>query len=418
MSWDIIFIAIIMLALVNKFFDLRNLLNPFVFFYLYQTAFCFIALAYCESWYPWIPISPELRFYIILAYILTFLGAMISRVLFARNGVEYVKINEIEIEKKPSRAFQISGVLIFIAGVVFFLIFTYKTGGVIIFAEDIENDRISRKVGAGLYNLLFLSFLLYGYMIILLLKDKTYFFKILFFLFTAFALVSYGSRAPLLKLLIASFLMITILNSKKLSLKKYLKIGMGLFLFLVAAGAIRSNFEDDRVTFLRLMKFRAGWRPFVNLQNLQKIYDFFPTEHNYLLGESYWIDFKLFFPGSNPNFGTYLKELMNWDFDGGSVTTTFIGLGYLNFGKIAFIVYPLVYGFLFNSVYQILVLKGKIKNISLLFLMFFSIGVSGSVSTGLFGTLINNILFLLLVLVVHLVLKQLMLKRPFKLNLE
>lgn len=418
MSWDIIIIAIVMLALVNKFFDLRNLLNPFVFFYLYQTAFCFIALAYCESWYPWIPISPELRFYIILAYILTFFGAMLSRVLFAKNGINYIKINEIQIEKKPSKAFQISGVIIFLIGILFFLIFTYKTGGVIIFADDIENDRISRKVGAGLYNLLFLSFLLYGYMIILLLKDRTYFFKTLFFLLTAFALVSYGSRAPLLKLLVASFLMITILNSKKLSLGKYLKIGLVLFLFLVAAGAIRSNFQDDRVSFLTLMKFRAGWRPFVNIQNIQKIYDFFPAQHDFLMGQSYWIDFKLFFPGSNPNFGTYLKELMNWDFDGGSVTTTFIGLGYLNFGKIAFVVYPFIYGFLFNSIYQIMVLRGKIKNISLLFLLFFSIGVSGSVSTGLFGTLINNILFLIFVVTIHLLLKQLILKRPLKFKFE
>tara|TARA_R110002073_G_scaffold56835_15_gene144545 strand:- start:11155 stop:12411 length:1257 start_codon:yes stop_codon:yes gene_type:complete len=418
MNWEIVFIAIFMLIVVNKFFDLRNLLNPFVFFYLYQTAFCFIALAYSDSWYPRIPISPDLKFYIILAYFLTFLGAFLSRSLFAASGIKYVKINNIEIENKPSKSFQISGILVFVTGIVVFLLFTYKTGGIILFAEDVENDRITRKAGAGLYNLIFVSFLLYGYMIILLLKDKTKVFKTVLFVFTAFALLSYGSRAPLLKLLLACFIMITILNSKKLSLKKYLKIGLVLFLILIVVGAIRSNFQDDRVSFLTLLKFRAGWRPFVNIQNLQKIYDFFPREHSYLYGQSYLIDLKLFLPGSNPNFGTYLKGLMGWDFDGGSVTTTFIGLGYLNFGKIAFIIYPLFYGFILNSIYQIIAFKGKIKNTSLLFLLFFSIGVSGSVSTGLFGTLINNILFLILALVFHLLLKQILLKKPFKFRFE
>ena len=418
MSWSIVIIAVIMIYLLNKYFDLKNLLNPFVFFYLYQTVFLFIALAYCDFRFPRIPISEGLKFFIILSYVLTFLGAMFSRYIFSTMGVKYVKINDISLGSAPSKSFQLSGFLVFLMGIVFFVLFTIKTGGIIIFAEDIENERITRKAGAGLYNLLFLAFMLYGYAVILLMKDKTRLVKIGLFLFTSFALISYGSRAPLLKLFIATFIIVTITNSKKLSLKQYFKIGLILFFILVAFGAIRSNFQDSRVSFFTLMQFRMAWRPFVNIQNLQRIYDFFPEQNNYLYGYSYLVDMKLFFPGSNPNFGTYLKDLMGWDFDGGSVTTSFIGLGYLNFGKVAFFIYPFFYGFLFNSIYQLTINKNKVKYTGVIFLLFFSIGVSGSVSTGLFGTIINNILFLLIAFFCHLALKQLMLKRPLKFNFE
>jgi len=407
MSWEIILLSIVMLYLTNKLFDLKNLLNPFVFFYLYQTAFCFIALSYCDTRFPRIPIDPDLKFFIISSYITTFFGALISRYTFSLMGGKYIRINELIVKNKLSKPFQLSGLVVFFLGVIFFLIFTYKTGGVIIFADDIENDRITRKAGAGLYNLLFLAFLLYGYAIILFMKDKTRIVKTILFLFTAFALISYGSRAPLLKLLVATFIIVTILRQKKLSLNKYFKIGLIIFILLVVFGAIRSNFQDDRVSFLSLVGFRSAWRPFVNIQNLQKIFEFFPDKNNFLYGYSYLIDFKLFFPGSNPNFGTYLKSLMDWDFDGGSVTTTFIGLGYLNFGKSAFFIYPFIYGFFFNSVYQLIAKRSQIKITNFLFLLFFSIGVSGSVSTGLFGTFINNILFLFFAILTHVVIKQL-----------
>lgn len=418
MSWDILIIAAIMLILVHRFFDLKNLLNPFVFFYIYQTIFCFIALSYCDLFYPKIPISEELRLFIIISYVLTFIGAFISRSLFSKAGINYVRINDITLVKNPSKAFQLSGLIVFVLGVVAFLIFTFKTGGIILFADDIENERITRKAGAGLSNLIFISFLLYGYATLLLNGSRFWLVKLILFFFTAFALVSYGSRAPLLKLLIATYVILNIFSMKKVTFRKLFKIGIVLMLILAVVEAYRSNIVNANVSFFKLSMLRLSWRPFVNLQNLQKIYDYFPNKNPFLYGESYLIDLKLFFPGSNPNFGTYLKNMMNWKFDGGSITTTFIGLGYLNFGKIAFFVYPLIYGFIFNSIYQLFLYKKSIKNLNLLFMLFFSIGVSGSVSTGLFGTLINNILFLIFTVVVHLFIKQIILKRPFLFRIE
>jgi oligosaccharide repeat unit polymerase len=418
MSWEIVFVSLVMLSLVNYFFDLKNLLNPFVFFYLYQTVFCFIALSYNDLLYPDIEISNQLRAYIIMAYILTFIGALASRMMFSKSGTPYIRVNQIYIEKRPSRTFNYSASIIFVLGVLAFIYFTFKTDGFIVFAEDIENERISRKAGAGLSNLIFVAFLLYGYAAILLNQTRMPLVKVILFFFTAFALVSYGSRAPLLKLMVAVFLILNILSAKKITLGKLFRIGAVLLVILAVLEAYRSNLGSPDASFIKLSMLRLGWRPFVNIQNLQRIYDFFPAQSGFMYGGSYLIDFKLFLPGSHPNFGTYLKDLMNWEFEGGSITTTFIGLGYINFGKAAFFIYPFLYGFVFNSVYQLFISERKVKNINLLFLLFFSIGVSGSVSTGLWGTLINNILFLVVALIAHLAIKQMLLKRPLILRLE
>lgn len=411
----ILCVAGLMLYLTNKFFDLKNLLNPFVFFYLYQTVFCFIALSYYEMFRQ--DIAQELQNFIIIAYFLTFFGAMLSRYLFQKAGVKYVRYKEIAIEKTASNSFLLSGLIVFLIGIIIFSYFTYKTGGVIIFADEVENSRIEKRKGAGMINLLFVAFLLYGYLIIMLNRYLSKGIKFLLFLPVAFALLSFGSRAPIIKLLLAVFLLHGIISNKKYSIKTFAILALGSLAIVVVLGSLRTN-QAEGIEFIRIMRFRAGWRPFVNIQNLQRIYDFFPEYHKHMYGYSYITELKIFLPGHNPNFGTYLKEVMNWEFEGGSITPTFLGIGYINFGKIAFIVYPLLFGFFFNSIYQIMCSKKKIKNIKVVFLILFSIGISGSLSTGLLPAIIANTIFLIFTLIVHLLIKQLFLKRPLKLKFE
>ncbi|WP_127136076.1 O-antigen polymerase [Flagellimonas oceanensis] len=407
--------AVILLYMVNRFFDIKNLLNPFVFFYLYQTVFCFIALSYYER-YP-VEISEELKRLLFSAYILTFVGAMFSRYLFQKAGIRYVKYNEIGIGSKPSRAFLNSGLLILILGFLIFAYFTYRTGGLIIFGDEIENARIEKRKGAGMVNVLFISFMLYGFLVLLLDNRISKGIKAVSFIFVAFALLSFGSRAPLIKLIVAMFLLIGVLSSKKFTIGKYFQIGLFSILIVVVLGALRTNLKGD-VGFIDLVLSRAGWRPFVNIQNLQRIFDFFPEQHPFLYGETYIYDLKILLPGHNPNFGTQLKEIMNWEFDGGSITPTFLGIGYINFGKSAFFLYPLMYGFFFNSIYQLFFYKPVSNNFKVVFLILFSIGIAGSLSTGLLPALIANTVFLLFCVVVHIVFKQLFMKKPFRLKFD
>lgn len=411
----IILLAFLILYLTNKFFDLKNLLNPFVFFILYQTIFCFIALSYHEI-YP-IEIDNELKFLIIVAYILTFLGAFLSRYLFQKGGIKYVKYNDIYIDKNPSNSFSYAGLILFALASLVFFYFSIKTDGFIIFGSEIENSRIEKRKGSGMINLIFISFFLYSYLVLLLDKKVSKGIKIFLFLFAAFALISFGSRAPMIKLILAIFLLLGILSKKKISINKYIWIGTFAIGLVIVLGAFRTNLKEG-VSFLDLVVARAGWRPFVNIQNLQRIYEFFPDKHTFLYGESYFVELKIFLPGSNPNFGSHLKQIMNWKFDGGSITPTFLGIGYINFGKMAFIIYPFIFGFIFNSIYQILCYKPKMNNFKVVFLILFSIGISGSLSTGILPALIANTLFLFFTVLIHFVIKQFLVKNPLKFKLD
>lgn len=404
-----------MLFLTNRFFDLKNLLNPFVFFYLYQTVFCFIALSYHDI-YP-IDIDKELGLFLILAYILTFVGALSSRYLFQKAGIKYVKYNDIHIPKSPSNAFINAGAILFLLALLVFFYFTYKTGGLIIFGSEIENARIEKRKGSGMINVLFISFFLYSYLVLILSKRLSKGIKFLMFLVATFALLSFGSRAPMIKLILAIFLLVGILSKKKVTISKYIWIGALAIGLVIVLGAARTNLKDG-VDFWDVVVARAGWRPFVNIQNLQRIYDFFPSKHHFLYGESYLIDLKIFLPGSNPNFGSHLKEIMKWQFDGGSITPTFLGIGYINFGKIAFIIFPLLFGFVFNSIYQLICYNPATNNFKIIFLILFSIGLSGSLSTGLLPALIANTLFLFFTMVIHILLKQMFMKKPGILKID
>ncbi len=356
----ILILAGVMLYLTDRFFDLKNLLNPFVFFYLYQTIFCFIALSYADI-YP-IEIKPDLKYLLICAYILTFVGGITSRYLFQRAGINYIKFNDLTITSQPSKSFIWSGMIIFFTAIIIFFYFTYKTGGIIVIGDEIENARIDRRKGTGMVTLLFISFFLYGYLIVLLNSRISKTIKGLLFLIAALALLSFGSRAPMIKLLLASFMLIGVLNRNKYSLKKFFIIGVIILSLIIVLGAFRTNLKDG-VDFLDVVLARMGWRPFVNIQNLQRILDFFPTQHDFLYGQSYLIELNIFLPGHNPNFGTYLKELMNWKFDGGSITPTFLGIGYINFGTAAFYLYPFIFGFMFNSIYQLFCRKPRVSNL-------------------------------------------------------
>jgi hypothetical protein len=113
------------------------------------------------------------------------------------------------------------------------------------------------------------------------------------------------------------------------------------------------------------------------------------------------IDLKLFLPGSNPNFGTALKDIMNWQFDGGSITTSFIGLGYMNFGHIGIVFYSLIYGFLFNTIYELYIMSKHRSYYSTLFLMMLSMYLAGSVSSGILSVFLNSIMFLIFISIIH-----------------
>ena len=72
-----IFLTIVLGVLVNRVFNIKNFLNPYVFFFVYQTVFFFLALSY-KNIYSTIEISNVVMLIITVSYFLTFFGEDVS----------------------------------------------------------------------------------------------------------------------------------------------------------------------------------------------------------------------------------------------------------------------------------------------------------------------------------------------------
>lgn len=164
---------------------------------------------------------------------------------------------------------------------------------------------------------------------------------------------------------------------------------------MVLFGALRTNYDAD---LLALFKARFAWRPFVNIQNFQFVMDFFPKKHDYLYGYTYIVDLSMLTPGSHPNSGTYLKDLMGLHFDGGSITPSYLGMSYVNFGVAGLIFSPIILGFVSNTFYEIYVARFNLNNPSnLILLILISFNFAAIISSGIMTVLIQNISILTLV---------------------
>lgn len=382
-------ICVIVVFFVHKCFDITNLYNPFIVFFLYHTFFLFIALSYKDN-YKHVVIEDATIVLIVSSYITCVLGAIASSLLFRKMGYNYYKLKDIRYSGTQASYSNYAGYIILFIGFYMATSYIIDTGGLIFFKKDIENTRITDRHGRGLITLLSMSFIIFGYLITLF-DNKPGYVKLFLFILSSFFLLSFGNREPMLELALMSFVLLCIYKNIKLKIKYLAYIGIAIFSLMVLFGALRANSTYDAKD---LFMAQFGWRPFVNIQNLQWIINFVPKDLEFMHGETMLIELKLFLPGSNPNFGTWLKDTMKLTFDGGSITTTHLGLAYINFGYVGAFLYPFFLGFLFQSIYHSFINRTYNSKLRLLFLFMFSLHVGGTLSSGLVSILIMNIMFL------------------------
>jgi oligosaccharide repeat unit polymerase len=384
-----IIISVLVVYFVHKCFDITNLYNPFIVFFLYHTFFLFIALSYQSKYSYFVVISDSTILLITWSYISTVLGAMLSTWYFNSIGLPYYKLKDISFGGEQAGYSRYAGYIILLAGIFMAIYFIMDTGGALFFKSEIENTRINDRKGRGLITLLSISFITFGYLIILFDK-RSAFFKLVLFLLSSFFLLRFGNRAQMLELALMSFVLICMYRNVRLKFKYLAYIGVVIFCLMVLFGALRAN---SQYSAKDLFIAQFGWRPFVNIQNLQWIIDFFPSKMDYLKGETMLIEMKMFLPGSNPNFGTWLKETMHLVFDGGSITTTHLGLAYINFGYVGAALFPFFLGFIFQSVYIALIRKVNSK-FKFVFMLMLSLALGGTLSSGLVSILIMSVMFI------------------------
>lgn len=400
----VILVSLILFYVVHKNFNIVNLFNPLVYAFVNHLIFLFFALSYADL-YTHIYITDFTKVMLYNSIFGIVIGGLLSHYFFRKVLTWKFNAKWPVFQFVEKKVFTVEGVIAFIfivCGVFFTLFFVYKTGHILLFESEVENLRIELRRGNGLITKLAILFLTYGYIMLLGIKIPRLF-RIVLLIIVSICIANFGNRGPLLFLYAYIFIANLVIRSKKVRLVNVVVIFGLLFSLLVLLGALRTNYDADLWT---LFQSRFGWRPFVNIQNLQTILNFFPGKHDFLYGETYWVDVQLLFPGSHPNSGLFLKDLMNLTFDGGSLTPSYLGLLYINFGLVIPFLMPLMFGFISNSLYVLIGRYIKINStIRLVNLLMISSFIGAAVISGLLTSVMQGLPIVIIINCIYFILR-------------
>lgn len=395
-----ILLSVSVFYILNRVFNLSNLFNPLNFVIIFHFIFFYLGLFYKDIFHH-IDIPTSTVFLVNYSFLFILLGGVFSRYIFQKTNNNYIRFPKVDIKMDNNSA--IIGFIFVLIGLICTIKYTISAGGIILFMDDVENVRIAKREGSGLIIQLAINFFTYGLLTIIMIKSSILF-KSVFIVLIFFFIISFGNRGPALFLMVFLMYILQAVNRKQFSLKKIAFYGLILFSLMVLFGSLRTNYQ---ASLYELFKARFAWRPFVNIQNFQYVLDYFPKKHDFLYGTTYLKDFSMILPGSHPNSGTYLKNLMDLKFDGGSITPSYIGISYVNFGYLGLIFSPFLLGFFSNSIYEVYVKNVNMSNPSnLILLILISFNFAAIISSGVMTVLIQNMTIIFIVHIIYVMLQN------------
>lgn len=402
----IILFSIFIFIIIFKYCNAKDLFNPAVFFLLIHYVFLFVALIWTKNYeiVKGVYISDKTAYYVIYSMTITtlivaFNNRIRNKKLSQKNKV-YTVFNEWNLILTNHIR---SAWILYIAGISFWLFFIFKAGQIPIFSSEIENFRVQAREGMGYITILSITFITYSGLY-LTISSKNILKTVCLLVISSFLLLSFGNRAPMFNFLLFYLIILCIKHNIKVNLTKILPIAITGYLLLVLLGAYRMNVDADLSERFILT---LGWRPFVGLQNLDTILNYF---NDFLYGKGYWIDLYVLAPGYQPNLGTWIKDMLQLEFDGGSVTISYLGDGFINFGIIGLILYPIIFPVLYiklNNFFRRIYLKeNKIHLGHAILYINIAIGLAGAVTSGILSPVLYGIIPILLVYKLHTILAK------------
>ena len=368
--------------IVRKTCDPLNFFNPFVYFYWTYFIFCFIAVLYRDIYSYALDISEQTIWLITLGLMFFSIGGFFANhsksKARTRIAIQYLINNA----AKSISTERLLLVIMILTPVLFAIIFIAQTGKILWFSDSFDDERIVIRQGSGWLAILGISSAYVATIysgIHFYKKDK--FLKLFFVtLVLAVSAISYGNRAQGLEVIIIGFIFIWIGKFKSIKMLHFLLGIFGALILVMSLGVVRQGLDFNIETIYK----QILWRPFTNIQNTEWILSFIPNVHDYFYGESLLIDFLVLLPGYQPNFGTYMKDLMGKDFSGGSITVSFLGQAYADFGFVLSLVLIFIAGFVFQRLFIYLSKNGQ----WLPFLIVVSISAKSMASSGIVAPLI------------------------------
>lgn len=370
------FCCIIGITLATKAIDLLNFLNPATYFFWIYLLFDTVAFFYRDVYDYAIDISPLTAILIGTGFVCYCCG-----IFLACNKIpkRLTKGDPYEFIQASSMNFRFNNTaLIIICAIplLFAVAFTLQSGEILWLQDNFDDRRIELRKGSGW---IAISGIAGSYVAAIALgissfkKNKVVFYLPLLVIILLCS-ISFGNRAPGIDVLVMFLSFVWIRKFRRVSTTHFAFAFFGMMAVVVSLGILRQGLALDS----EMLAKQLLWRPFANIQNLEWLVSFVPEVKDYFYGKTFLIELLVLAPGYQPNFGTYMKELMGAEFSGGSITFGIMGMLYADFGPILAPMAMLPIGYLFQKIY----LKFSQRNSDLAVLAILSISIKGIAVSG------------------------------------
>ncbi|MHC1681702.1 MAG: O-antigen polymerase [Clostridiaceae bacterium] len=365
--------------------SITQILNPITAYIGFYYFLCLVGLIFRADYAHVIVIQDSLAYLFIAAPVFIIIGVIIYN-YFHKNNVEKVSevkepINDVSKYYKVSLIFWVIGILL---SIYYFI----SVGGIPLLMEDADNARVILKQGRGyVFILIYTIFLSSNLLITAHLYTKKKLF--ISYIFTGISLVlilGIGYRGQALKILLAIFILISILNHGRLQIFKTVLL---MFIALFGSGLVSIVRSGGELSSLYGIYLVNKWRFFVNLYNAQMVVNY--LDGMKLWGKSIILDLQTLLPGYQPSFNIWLKEVLNLKFTGGGLTSTVVGELYFNFGYIITLLLMVALGYLLAFI-KVKSLASKTFISNLIFLIILNLTFTSAISSSVFSALLFDIL--------------------------
>jgi len=396
--------CVLSILFLKKISNPINLFNPFVYFFWSFYIFSFFAILYRNKYAYALSISSETIFFINSGLYFYLIGGYISFITSPNKKID--KINT-EYQIQILQSTQTSKLILFIfltIPILFAIYFLSLTNEFLWLSDSFDDYRISLREGSGWIAIFGTSSAYFAaiYSCIYFSIRKNILLNTIAIIILSISAIVYGNRAPALEILVIGGIFLCYHFFGKIRPYHAIIGFFSIMTILMTLGIIRQGLNFDLESLLK----QILWRPFTNIQNIEWITNYFPSTHDFFYGKSLLVDLSVLLPGYQPNFGTYIKELMGLYFSGGSLTLSFLGQAYIDFGYIFALILIFSFGFLLHRIYRKTVLNPKFG----IFLIISSIYAKSTVSSGLVSpflyTFIPTIIFLFIYIVINLIILQ------------
>lgn len=261
--------------------------------------------------------------FFVVGYLLVSLAKLETRLFTVRN-----KINDDTLF--------FMGKLLCCIGIIFGLV--YLLPNIKYLLSDYENNRIKLVSGNGV--LIYLNMLSIPGCFILYESNVRNKKKGIwaFIVISCLIMLLTGSRAKIMEVVVGMLLVRN--HYIPVNGKKILKVAIIAVLGVSIFGAVRAIMSGQDVTFLWSL---IGVMSVTDI-NFNNVLNAFPKYVPFQYGDTYFMNFLVLLPGTQPDFTMWVKTSLKQNFAGGGTTPSILGEGYINFGIPGIFITMLVIG--------------------------------------------------------------------------